>query len=564
MCSRARAHQHLGLLSKGDVVNKSPADFIGAFTGHSEKNTLSILENARGCVLVIDEAYGLHAAGSSASGGRTRGANSFQSAVIDTIVATVQGVPGDDRCVLLLGYREPMERMLKEANPGLARRFQLSSAFEFDDYSDDQLARILRDKAAAMGWELTWAAVEAAVAELGKERMKPNFGNAGAVVNLLTAAIQRFERRHARCTPSERATMTRLDVADLVDAGDSAAGTAAMDELFADLVGCSGVLRKLREIRDTIALAQQLGRDPMDDVETAFVFTGAPGTGKTTVARRMGDLYHGMGLLASSEMKQHSASDFGTGYVGQAAGKTRKLFEEALGGVLFIDEAYRLHPQHSSGGGFMQEVVDEIVTMLTEPQFKGKLVLVLAGYAAEMDQMLNANAGLRSRVPGRIHFDDFGADDARSILLARLAVKGVQLLPAADAALAEQLGRLIAAPGSANARDVDTLASVIYRLVATAAPAEGRARDGRGRGVPVHVGVQLLIEAVDKMIGTKGRIANSEVPSPAHAPGFQRMPEPVAPPPPPADAYTTANSTEQVRAMRDCCIAKAEDDARGA
>ena len=114
----------LGLLSKGEVIVKLPSDFTGNALGQSEEKTAAILDAAQGCVLVIDEAYGLHAKESSP--------NPYKRDVIDTIVGKVQGVPGDDRCVLLLGYKEDMETMIREGNPGLARRFQLENAFVFE------------------------------------------------------------------------------------------------------------------------------------------------------------------------------------------------------------------------------------------------------------------------------------------------------------------------------------------------------------------------------------------------------------------------------------------------
>jgi hypothetical protein len=368
------------LLSKGDVLMKSPADFIGQYLGQSEKQTAAILEQAKGSVLVIDEAYSLHSSNTAGHDGTVR--NYFHTAVIDTLVGTVQGVPGDDRCVLLLGYTAQMERMLKEANPGLARRFQLSEAFVFEDFSDDDLVRVLRSKAAAGGWQLPWTAVEAAVAVLRKERSRANFGNGGAVVNLLTAAIQRFEQRHAHLDPAARSALKELEAVDFDPSAGQAASLTSLESSFADLVGCDDVLKQLRVLHSTVKLAQKMGRDPLELVPMAYTFTGSPGTGKTTVAGRMGTLFHQLGLLSSSEVKQHSASEFSTGYIGQAGMRTRRLFEEALGGVLFIDEAYRLNPRHAAHGGFMQEVVDEIVNMLTEPKFKGKMILILAGCVA--------------------------------------------------------------------------------------------------------------------------------------------------------------------------------------
>lgn len=118
----------LGLLSKGEVVLKTASDFIGSHIGESEVKTRAILKASEGCVLVIDEAYSLGA-------GSTSHTDPFRVAVVDTLVEQVQNVPGEDRCVLLLGYRAEMEEFMRKTNPGLARRFAMDNAFIFEDYS---------------------------------------------------------------------------------------------------------------------------------------------------------------------------------------------------------------------------------------------------------------------------------------------------------------------------------------------------------------------------------------------------------------------------------------------
>ena len=119
--------------------------------------------------------------------------------MIDTIVAKVQGVPGDDRCVLMLGYPDQMEKMMREANPGLARRFQLQDAWHFDDYSSEDLLHIMTGAAArAYGWQLDYPVLRAGVRVLDSERRKPNFGNAGAVNNLLAQVGEGWVRLQGR------------------------------------------------------------------------------------------------------------------------------------------------------------------------------------------------------------------------------------------------------------------------------------------------------------------------------------------------------------------------------
>lgn len=126
----------LGLLSKGEVVLKTASDFVGSALGESESKTRAILKASEGCVLVIDEAYSLTAAGGIGPGG---GVDPYRAAVVNTLVEQVQNVPGEDRCVLLLGYRAEMEAFMAGANPGLRRRFALGNDFSFEDYTGGQI-----------------------------------------------------------------------------------------------------------------------------------------------------------------------------------------------------------------------------------------------------------------------------------------------------------------------------------------------------------------------------------------------------------------------------------------
>ncbi|WIA14243.1 hypothetical protein OEZ85_002779 [Tetradesmus obliquus] len=458
-----RILKDLGLLSKGDVLVKVPADFLGSVLGESEKKTMAILEEARGCVLVIDEAYGLH------SGSKSR--DPYKEAVIDTIVAKVQGVPGDDRCVLLLGYPDQMEAMMREANPGLARRFQLAQAWQFEDYNKEDLLAITREAARKKyGWELDWPVLQAALNSLEQEKRRPNFGNAGAVNNLLSTAAMRMEARTAHLPTAQRAAAAPapedfMSEADAAAAAARAAGKAgaASEAVFSDLIGCQSVLAKLKEWQATITASQALGKDPLDSFELNFTFVGAPGTGKTTVARRVGLLFQQLGLLGTDQVVECSAGDFVTGYANQASGKTREMFEKALGGVLFIDEAYRLNPKH--GGPYMSEVLDEICQILTDKQFMGKMVVVLAGYEQQIEELLAVNPGLKSRFSERLVFPDFSVADAVQLLLLSLTGKqyGLQLAPEALHQLPGLMQQLMDAPGWSNGRDVGTWAKRIFR-----------------------------------------------------------------------------------------------------
>ena len=191
----------------------------------------------------------------------------------------------------------------------------------------------------------------------------------------------------------------------------------------------------------------------------------------------MGQVYYDMGFLSSTEVIECSASDLVGQYVGQTGPKTKQVFERALGKVLFIDEAYRL-----SEGHFAKEAMDELVGILTQEAFAGKLIVIIAGYDKEMNALLAVNPGLASRFPEEVYFDNMAPDHCLEILRGDLARNEMECAalrePDSDAyrAMALLVARLSTLDSWGNARDMKTLAKqmvrVAYKRVASVAPGE--------------------------------------------------------------------------------------------
>ena len=172
----------------------------------------------------------------------------------------------------------------------------------------------------------------------------------------------------------------------------------------------------------------------------------------------MGQVFYDMGILGSAEVVECSASDLVGQYVGQTGPKTKKLFEKALGKVLFVDEAYRL-----SQGSFAQEAIDELVGLITHPTFKSKLIIILAGYEQDMNNLMSVNTGLSSRFPDQIVFTNMRARDCLRVVLKELTRKKIRFPELEDESstvyrdmedLVEDLASL---PNWGNARDMMTL-----------------------------------------------------------------------------------------------------------
>ncbi|KAI0434472.1 P-loop containing nucleoside triphosphate hydrolase protein [Xylaria sp. FL1042] len=447
----------LGLLSKREVVVKNPSDFIGSALGQSEENTKNILKAAAGKVLVIDEAYGLDAGGRVGGGQK----DPFKTAVIDTIVAEVQNTPGEDLCVLLLGYQEQMEEMMNHSNPGLARRFRLSDAFYFDDFNDEDLMRILNFKLRKQGLKATEEAKQTAIQVLARERDRPNFGNAGAVENMISRAKELEQKR----TSAAGAGNSNPDITFLPQDFDedydrtNSAGLSCR-ELFSDIVGCERLIDQLEKYQRIAQNMKLHGKDPRTQIPFTFLFKGPPGTGKTTVARKISQLYYDMGILGSSNYIECSASDLIGQYVGQTGPKTQAKLTEGLGRVLFIDEAYRF-----CDGAFGNEAVNELVDCLTKPKYMGKIVVILAGYNNQIDELLRLNPGLSSRFHEEVVFENMNPEKCLELLYRQIKKQEIEITPATDCVPLGQRQRLLDVfdelskfPSWGNGRDVINIA----------------------------------------------------------------------------------------------------------
>ncbi|KAI1122113.1 P-loop containing nucleoside triphosphate hydrolase protein [Nemania abortiva] len=415
----------LGVLSKREVVIKNPSDFIGSVIGQSEENTKKILKAAAGKVLVIDEAYGLDAGGRTGSGSHK---DPFKTAVIDTIVAEVQNTPGEDLCVLLLGYQEQMEQMMNYSNPGLARRFRLSDAFYFDDFNDEDLMRILDFKLNKQGLKATEEAKKVAINILARERDRPHFGNAGAVENMISRAKELEQKR----TSATGVANFDPDITFLPQDFDedydrtNGAGLSCRD-LFSDIVGCERLIDQLEKYQRIAKNMKLHGKDPRTQIPFTFLFKGPPGTGKTTVARKVSQLYYDMGVLGSNNYIECSASDLIGEYIGQTGPKTQAKLTEGLGRVLFIDEAYRFCDSQ-----FGKEAINELVDCLTKPKYIGKVVVILAGYTHQIDELLRINPGLSSRFHEEVVFENMDPEKCLELLGREIMKQEIEVTPAID------------------------------------------------------------------------------------------------------------------------------------
>eukprot|EP00804_Cyclotella_cryptica_P004768 CCRYP_004868-RA/>CCRYP_004868-RA protein AED:0.43 eAED:-0.24 QI:0/0/0/1/1/1/3/0/900 len=346
---------------------------------------MNLIDNCRGKVLVIDEAYGLND-------------NLYGKQALDALVEKVQGTEADDIAVLLLGYEEQMLDMLDKQNPGLRRRFAPDQAFYFEDYTNNELNKILTHYCNEKHYKPTLEFCERALKKLDIQRRSEfHFGNAGSVQNLLKEAVACASRRQYSDG------IIRLEAEDVQLPGevdDSEDPFSDLDKLY----GMQHIKAQLVKLKSQFDLADEEG-DCRPKVGH-FVFVGAPGTGKTTVARGVGKMLFKCGLLSRADVLETS----GLQLTGQYVGSTKKVvhdhLDKAKGGVLFIDEAYEL-----GRGTYGSEACSTLVEAMTNEEKYGGLVIIMAGYQADMQSMLDTNQGLKSRFNRFLEFPDWEVAD---------------------------------------------------------------------------------------------------------------------------------------------------------
>ena len=240
-------------------------------------------------------------------------------------------------------------------------------------------------------------------------------GSDAHVSHLELAALERL--RATLLTPLQRlGTAAPAPPASSAPEAEELSPLRPIEELYAELdalVGLVPVKAEIKIVADLIAV-QKLRQDrglPVVETGRHLVFTGNPGTGKTTVARLVAEIYRTLGVVSKGHLVETDRAGLVAGFVGQTALKVDEVVKSALGGVLLVDEAYSL--ARGDGRDFGQEAIDALVKRMED--HRDDLVVIVAGYPAEMDMFIESNPGLRSRFPKSIHFPDYTSDELVSM-----------------------------------------------------------------------------------------------------------------------------------------------------
>ncbi len=422
----------MGILPSGHVVEVDRAALVGEYVGQTAQKTEKKINEAIGGVLFIDEAYTLVKQGAS---------NDFGQEAIDILLKRMEDRKGEF-VVIVAGYPDEMNLFLN-SNPGLKSRF--THTFVFEDYTPDELIEIFEKMIAKEDYVITETAKDILKKELMNlyRRRDKTFGNARLIkrlfenckINLSKICLQLKEEEKTReilTTFTEEVILQSFSKSKSKEVKipiNEEALTEALNELN-NLVGLKNIKK---EINDMIKLARYLhkqGEDLGKIYSEHILFLGNPGTGKTTVARIFGKIYSALGVLPKGHLVETDRQGLVAGFVGQTAEKTTRMIDLAIGGVLFIDEAYALVKPNDSGSDFGKEAIDILLKRMEDD--RGKFIVIAAGYTDEMNKFISSNPGIKSRFSKSFTFEDYTPDELLEIVHRTFIKENKKLKPDAE------------------------------------------------------------------------------------------------------------------------------------
>lgn len=406
---------YLGLVSeKNKLIETDPImDFTSSYVGEYAQKVRDKFDEALGGVLFIDEAYQL--------------ANDEQGRkVVDQMVKLMTEPKYLNLIVIMAGYPDEM-RKLYDTNPGLKRR--CPNEVFFDDFNNEELKEIFMQqmKDDGLSQEGDPRSFDSHLkSELARMAAQRHFGNAGAVINYYKDFV--LGNQAERLNDDPEADNTKITVSDLT--GSQKDNKKPISEILADLdknfIGLKSLKEAIKKMSNRIRLEQvrstKLGVPPSSGGFN-IRFVGNPGTGKTTIARYIADIFCSLGIITRPKIREYRGVDLKGSYVGQTKDKVNKLFEDSQDSVVLIDEIYSLYQKNANNqDSFALEAIDALVGAMTDPK-NATTIIIIAGYKDRMNEFLEGNAGLASRFPLEIEFPDYSDSECVEIVRRQLAKK---------------------------------------------------------------------------------------------------------------------------------------------
>jgi SpoVK/Ycf46/Vps4 family AAA+-type ATPase len=421
----ANIYRTLGVLSKGQLIETDRSGLVAGYVGQTAIKVQEVVKSALGGVLFIDEAYTLSSSDSGMDYGKE---------AIDTLLKLMED-HRDDLVVIVAGYPELMGKFLT-SNPGLRSRF--NKIIHFADFAADELQTIFASVCIKNGYALSPQATElskkyfyALVETTQKTADSKYFGNAREIRNIFEQVVANQANRIALLSNPSKTELEAIIPDDLPFKLEPDITPEEALKKLNDIIGLADVKKDVSAMVNLIEMWKKRKEQGLSapDMSLYMVFEGNPGTGKTTVARIIADIYKALGVISKGHLIETDRSGLVAGYVGQTAIKTQEVVKSALGGILFIDEAYTLS-SGQSGNDFGKEAIDTLLKLMED--HRDGLVVIAAGYPEPMKEFLNSNPGLRSRFNKTFHFADYSGAELQQIFVSLCKKHGYTLSPQAN------------------------------------------------------------------------------------------------------------------------------------
>ena len=455
----------MGIVEKGHVIEVDRSSLVGQYVGETAQKTDKLIQDAMGGILFIDEAYTLVKKGGSGQ--------DFGQEAIDILLKRMEDKKGEF-VVIVAGYPKEMDDFV-QSNPGLKSRF--NHTFIFDDYTPDELSQIFTNAITKEQYQIEDNSAD----ELKKEftrlyrKRDASFGNARLIMQIFEKLKIQISKRLVNIDEKDKTkellstfimediknTLQSKDNFDVQLPIDQEALTVALSELD-NLYGLKSIKKEVADLVKLVKYFIKQGVNVKDKFSDHILFLGNPGTGKTTVARILSNIYSALGILPNGQLIEVDRSGLVGSHVGETAQKTTLIVGSAMGGTLFIDEAYAL-TSSQSGSDFGKEAVDTLLKRMEDD--RGKFLVIAAGYTNEMKDFIASNPGMKSRFTKTFIFEDYTPDELLKIANFSLNKLKLKFLPEAENAVKAHFNTIYSKRDKhfGNARIVRTLVEKIRK-----------------------------------------------------------------------------------------------------